>query len=180
MAALAFAVLMLAMIGGSEGAWCICKPELGDTALQKTLDYACGAGADCTPILQNGACYSPNTVKDHCSYAVNSYYQRKGQTQQACDFSSTATLTTTDPSKNGCTYPATPSAAGTSNSTPATSTPGTTPGTFTPTTGGLSGLGPTSSISTDNINGGFLPKAGMDSLLLLLLIAICSGMGLLG
>ncbi|THU75001.1 hypothetical protein C4D60_Mb04t39320 [Musa balbisiana] len=142
MAALAFAVLMLAMIGGSEAAWCICKPDLGDTALQKTLDYACGAGADCTPILQNGACYSPNTVKDHCSYAVNSYYQRKGQTQQACDFSSTATLTTTDPR--------------------------------------LSGLGPTSSISTDNINGGFLPKAGMGSLLLLLLIAICSGMGLLG
>ncbi|KAJ8514020.1 hypothetical protein OPV22_004454 [Ensete ventricosum] len=177
MAALAFAVLMLATIGGSEAGWCLCKPELGDTALQKTLDYACGAGADCTPILQTGACYIPNTVKDHCSYAVNSYYQRKGQAQQACDFSGTATLNTSDPSKNGCTYPATPSAAGTSNSTPATST---TPGTYTPTTGGLSGLGPTTSISTDNGNGGFLPKAGMGSLLLLLLIAICSGIALLG
>ncbi|URD98397.1 X8 domain [Musa troglodytarum] len=175
MAALASAVLMLAMIGGSEAAWCICKPELADTALQKTLDYACGAGADCTPILQNGACYSPNTVKDHCSYAVNSYYQRKAQAQQACDFSGTATLTTTDPSKNGCTYPSSPSAAGTSNSPPATSTPGT----FTPTTGGLSGFGPTSSISTGNTNGGFLPKkAGMGSLLLP--IAVCSGLGLLG
>ncbi|RWW20123.1 hypothetical protein GW17_00015783 [Ensete ventricosum] len=114
----------------AEAGWCLCKPELGDTALQKTLDYACGAGADCTPILQTGACYIPNTVKDHCS-----------------------------------------------NSTPATST---TPGTYTPTTGGLSGLGPTTSISTDNGNGGFLPKAGMGSLLLLLLIAICSGIALLG
>ncbi|RZR72036.1 hypothetical protein BHM03_00009790 [Ensete ventricosum] len=51
----------------AEAGWCLCKPELGDTALQKTLDYACGAGADCTPILQTGACYIPNTVKDHCS-----------------------------------------------------------------------------------------------------------------
>ncbi|KAK8923710.1 Glucan endo-1,3-beta-glucosidase-like protein 3 [Platanthera zijinensis] len=66
-------------------------------ALQKTIDYACGAGADCGPILQNGACYNPNTVLTHCSYAANSYYQRKGQAQGACDFSGTATLTTTDP-----------------------------------------------------------------------------------
>ncbi|RRT71493.1 hypothetical protein B296_00010481 [Ensete ventricosum] len=67
------------------------------TVLQKTLDYACGAGADCTPILQNGACYNPNTVLAHCSYAANSYYQRKGQTQDACDFAATATLSSTDP-----------------------------------------------------------------------------------
>ncbi|XP_042402147.1 PLASMODESMATA CALLOSE-BINDING PROTEIN 3-like isoform X2 [Zingiber officinale] len=107
MAAHAVAALFLAMIGGSEATWCVCKPEMGDTALQKTLDYACGAGADCNPILQNGACYSPNTVRSHCSYATNSYYQRKGQAQGACDFSGTATLTTTDPSYSSCTYPAT-------------------------------------------------------------------------
>ncbi|KAI9111662.1 hypothetical protein K1719_017352 [Acacia pycnantha] len=51
--------------------------DVGDQALQKALDYACQAGADCTPILQNGACYNPNSVKDHCSYAVNSYFQKK-------------------------------------------------------------------------------------------------------
>lgn len=84
----------------ADAAWCVCKPEMADAALQKTLDYACGAGADCTPILQNGACYNPNTVRAHCSYAANSYYQRKGQAQGACDFSGTATLTTTDPSKS--------------------------------------------------------------------------------
>ncbi|BAT99125.1 hypothetical protein VIGAN_10051000 [Vigna angularis var. angularis] len=49
------------------------------------IDYASGAGADCSPILQNGACYQPNTVKDHCNYAVNSYFQRKGQAQGSCD-----------------------------------------------------------------------------------------------
>ncbi|RWW86715.1 hypothetical protein BHE74_00004490 [Ensete ventricosum] len=87
---------------------------MSDAALQKTLDYACGAGADCSPILQNGACYNPNTVKAHCSYAANSYYQRKGQAQGACDFSATAAVTTTDPSKSmnalnppspGCHFP---------------------------------------------------------------------------
>ncbi|THU64810.1 hypothetical protein C4D60_Mb01t30370 [Musa balbisiana] len=65
------------------------------------------AGADCTPIVQNGACYNPNTVLAHCSYAANSYYQRKGQAQGACDFAGTAALTSTDPGGNGCTYPAT-------------------------------------------------------------------------
>ncbi|KAK8943692.1 Glucan endo-1,3-beta-glucosidase-like protein 3 [Platanthera guangdongensis] len=80
-----------------HAAWCVCRQDASIPALQKTIDYACGAGADCGPILQNGACYNPNTVLTHCSYAANSYYQRKGQAQGACDFSGTATLTTTDP-----------------------------------------------------------------------------------
>lgn len=79
--------------------WCTCKTGLSDQALQKTLDYACGAGADCTPILQNGACFQPNTVRDHCTYAANSYFQRKGQAAGTCDFSGTCSVTTTDPSK---------------------------------------------------------------------------------
>ncbi|XP_074568142.1 PLASMODESMATA CALLOSE-BINDING PROTEIN 2-like [Curcuma longa] len=165
MAALALAALFLAMIGGSEATWCVCKPEMVDTALQKTLDYACGAGADCNPILQNGACYSPNTVRSHCSYATNSYYQRKGQAQGACDFTGTATLTTTDPSYSGCTYPATQSAAG-SSSTPSTSAPGTsTPTSFTPSTGGLGGLGPSTGISSDTNHGGLVLEPGIGALL---------------
>ncbi|XP_009398265.3 PLASMODESMATA CALLOSE-BINDING PROTEIN 3 [Musa acuminata AAA Group] len=177
MAALALVVLIFTMFGGSDAAWCVCKPDMSDTALQKTLDYACGAGADCTPILQNGACYNPNTVKAHCSYAANSYYQRKGQAQGTCDFSGTAALATTDPSYSGCTFPATASAAGT-GSTPATTTPGTTPGTFSPTSGVVGGLGPSSSMSNEDMShGGFLMKAGMGSLLL---TVISSVMALLG
>ncbi|OQU90963.1 PLASMODESMATA CALLOSE-BINDING PROTEIN 1 isoform X2 [Sorghum bicolor] len=98
-----------ALAGRSDAAWCVCRTDLADTALQKTLDYACGGGADCKPILQNGACFAPDTVKAHCSYAVNSFYQRNNQNPQACVFSGTATLSNNDPSGNGCTYPATPS-----------------------------------------------------------------------
>lgn len=72
---------------------------MSDAALQKTLDYACGAGADCNPIHQNGACYNPNTIRNHCNYAVNSYFQKKGQAQGSCDFSGTASGTSSDPSE---------------------------------------------------------------------------------
>ncbi|WVZ11895.1 hypothetical protein V8G54_016425 [Vigna mungo] len=79
--------------------YCVCKDGVGDQALQKAIDYACGAGADCSPILQNGVCYQPNTVKDHCNYAVNSYFQRKGQAQGSCDFAGAATPSQNPPSK---------------------------------------------------------------------------------
>lgn len=79
--------------------YCLCKDGVGDQALQKAIDYACGAGADCSPILQNGACYQPNTVKDHCNYAVNSYYQRKGNAQGTCDFAGAATTSANPPGK---------------------------------------------------------------------------------
>lgn len=68
--------------------------------LQKTLDYACGAGADCGPIHQNGPCFNPNTVKSHCSYAVNSFFQKKGQSQGTCDFAGTAIVSASDPSES--------------------------------------------------------------------------------
>ncbi|WOL16975.1 hypothetical protein Cni_G25763 [Canna indica] len=150
MAALVLLILAVSMFGVSDAAWCVCKPDASTTALQKTLDYACGAGADCNPILQVGACYNPNTVLAHCSYAANSYYQRNSQAQTACDFSGTAMLTSTDPSSSGCVYPATPSAAGTSTAPPSTGTTPSlgTPTSFSPTTnntmnGVLGGLGPT-------------------------------------
>ncbi|KAK9278616.1 hypothetical protein L1049_028189 [Liquidambar formosana] len=138
MAVLAFLVLLLlAMTGHSSATWCICK-DVGDSALQKTLDYACGAGADCNPIHPNGVCFQPNTVKAHCSYAVNSYFQKKGQATGTCEFAGSAGITTTDPSLSGCVYPSSLSSAGTSTTpvtttnTPPTST--TTPSTTTPST----------------------------------------------
>ncbi|KAE8681421.1 PLASMODESMATA CALLOSE-BINDING PROTEIN 2 [Hibiscus syriacus] len=112
--------------GSTGGTWCICKDGVSDTVLQKTLDYACGEGADCNPIHMKGPCFNPDTVRAHCNYSVNSFFQRKGQAQGTCDFASTATLTTSDPSYAGCPFAATASAAST------TTTPKTTPSTTTP------------------------------------------------
>jgi hypothetical protein len=77
----------------------VCRSDQPQAALQKTIDYACGAGADCNFIHEQGPCYNPNTVVAHCSWAANSYFQRKRGTGATCDFTGTATLTTTDPSK---------------------------------------------------------------------------------
>ncbi|CAN6477332.1 unnamed protein product [Victoria cruziana] len=136
------ALLVLAMATCSVmvegGTWCVAKSNVDQKALQKSLDYACGAGADCRPILQSGACYNPDTVLAHASYAMNSYFQKSGQGQGACDFSGTATLTSTDPSYGSCVYPS--SASG--------STPTTTSSTNPTTT--IPGLGPSSNINDFN------------------------------
>ncbi|CAN6470234.1 unnamed protein product [Victoria cruziana] len=148
-----FVLLVLALCSACvavEGAtWCVAKSNVGDQALQKALDYACGAGADCLPIQQNGACYSPNTVSGHASYAMNSYFQKKGQVQGSCDFSGSATTTTTDPSYGSCAYPSTASSGTTPTSS---STPSTTPST-TPTTT----LSPPSSATPSTTIGGVTP-----------------------
>ncbi|XVE85748.1 hypothetical protein DITRI_Ditri17bG0115800 [Diplodiscus trichospermus] len=154
MAPLLCLMLFLAMTGYSSASYCLCKDGVGDQALQKALDYACGAGADCTPIQQNGACYNPNTLKDHCSYAVNSYFQKKAQAGGSCDFSGTATINPNPPSSEFInqlflgtgTTPTTPT-TGTPSTTPTTGAPPTTPTTgtppTTPTTGTTTGTPPT-------------------------------------
>jgi hypothetical protein len=76
----------------------VCRQDAAQAALQKTIDYACGSGADCNSIHENGACYNPNTVPAHCSWAANSYYQNNKAKGATCDFTGTATLTTSDPS----------------------------------------------------------------------------------
>ncbi|XP_065878671.1 PLASMODESMATA CALLOSE-BINDING PROTEIN 3-like [Euphorbia lathyris] len=117
-------MLMLSITGHASCTWCVCK-EMPEATLQKTLDYACGAGADCGPIHTNGPCFQPNSVRSHCSYAVNSFFQKKGQSQGSCDFAGTAAVSTSDPSHTGCSYPVTASGGGTSTSgTPGISTGG--------------------------------------------------------
>ncbi|KAL5727104.1 hypothetical protein ACHQM5_000336 [Ranunculus cassubicifolius] len=106
MPVLALLVLLLAMTGYSEaGNFCVCRPDRSDAVQQNAIDYACGHGGSCAPISEGGACFRPNTVHSHCSYAVNSYYQSKRQGQGTCDFSGVAAIVSYDPSANGCTYP---------------------------------------------------------------------------
>ncbi|KAH7856404.1 hypothetical protein Vadar_000932 [Vaccinium darrowii] len=139
-------VLFLAMTGHSDASYCVCKDGLSDQVYQTNIDYACGNGADCSPILQTGNCYSPNTKKDHCNYAVNSYYMRKNQITGSCDFSGSCTVTPTLSTTNtGCVYPASPSTAGTSNSTTPSTGTTTTPSTGTTTTPSTGTTGGTTS-----------------------------------
>uniref|UniRef100_A0A2P2KM05 Glucan endo-1 3-beta-glucosidase-like protein At1g69295 n=1 Tax=Rhizophora mucronata TaxID=61149 RepID=A0A2P2KM05_RHIMU len=192
MDALFYFVLFLALSGRSSATYCLCKDGAGDQALQKSIDYACGAGADCTPILQNGACYNPNTVKAHCDWAVNSYFQRKGQGAGTCDFSGTATQSANPPTTvaAGCTYPSSASTSSPGPTTGGTTTP--TTGSTTPTTGGTTttpttttpssvfgtGLGPS---GTGLENNGVAPFSIKDiNFFLAYKVALCfSGLSLL-
>ncbi|CAH1441380.1 unnamed protein product [Lactuca virosa] len=124
------AVVLVVLYGRITAAmWCVVRSEASREALQVALDYACGAGADCAPIQQNGLCFLPNTIQAHASYAFNSYYMRRSMAAGSCDFAGTATIAKTDPSYGSCVYPASPSTAGGSIPTPGggASTTSTTP-----------------------------------------------------
>ncbi|KAF1872902.1 hypothetical protein Lal_00016007 [Lupinus albus] len=133
MARLVFFVLFLALyIGHSSASYCLCKDGVDENELQKVLEYACGYGADCGPIRPNGPCFEPNTVKDHCDYAVNSYYQNMQSAGGTCDFAGAATTSPTPPSKisSGCVYSTSPGDSGTGTTPPSSTIPDTSP--FTP------------------------------------------------
>ncbi|CAM8926631.1 unnamed protein product [Rhodiola kirilowii] len=89
----------------STSAWCVPKAGVSDAQLQANLDYVCSHGFDCGPIQPGGACFEPNTMMAHATYAMNLLYQTAGRNPWNCDFSQTATLTSNNPSYNGCTYP---------------------------------------------------------------------------
>ncbi|CAA3024766.1 glucan endo-1,3-beta-glucosidase 7 [Olea europaea subsp. europaea] len=83
-----------------NGTWCVPKAGTSDAQLQANLDYVCGRGIDCSAIQPGGACFEPNTVVSHATYAMNLLYQTEGRNPWNCDFSHTATLTSINPSKS--------------------------------------------------------------------------------
>ncbi|KAJ6744394.1 BETA-13 GLUCANASE [Salix purpurea] len=90
-------------LGGTS--WCVAHSGVSQIDLQNALDWACGLGmADCKPIQQGGACFDPDTLVSHASYAFNNYYQQNGNSDIACNFGGTATLSNIDPSHGKCNF----------------------------------------------------------------------------
>ncbi|GKE06895.1 plasmodesmata callose-binding protein 3-like protein, partial [Tanacetum coccineum] len=92
----------------SAATWCVARNDAPPDALQNALNYACGAGADCTPIQESGDCFLPDTLQAHASYAFNSFYTHAFLAPGACDFAGTAVVAKTDPSYGTCVYPGSP------------------------------------------------------------------------
>lgn len=86
--------------------YCIAMDGVDKRTMQAALDWACGPGrANCSEIQPGEACYQPNDVKNHASYAFDSYYQKEGASAGSCDFKGVAMITTTDPSHGSCIFP---------------------------------------------------------------------------
>ncbi|KAL9236607.1 hypothetical protein vseg_011253 [Gypsophila vaccaria] len=86
--------------------YCIAMDGIDTKTLQTALDWACGPGrANCSEIQPGEPCYQPNNVKNHASYAFDSYYQMEGRAPDSCDFKGVAMLTTSDPSHGSCIFP---------------------------------------------------------------------------
>ncbi|KAL4196786.1 hypothetical protein AMTRI_Chr04g184910 [Amborella trichopoda] len=86
--------------------YCVAISGADKKLLQAALDWACGPGkVDCTPLLQGQPCYDPDNVESHASYAFDTYYHKMGMAVGTCDFKGVATVTTTDPSHDSCSFP---------------------------------------------------------------------------
>ncbi|QHN90870.1 Glucan endo-1,3-beta-glucosidase [Arachis hypogaea] len=95
MAKLMVLILFLSMIAPKRA-----DPQRSDDELQAALNWACGSGdADCSKIQVNQPCYYQNTLKDHASYAFNSYFQKFKHRGGSCFFRGSAITTEADPSK---------------------------------------------------------------------------------
>ncbi|CAN0871561.1 Glucan endo-1,3-beta-glucosidase 3 [Linum grandiflorum] len=86
--------------------FCVAKERADRKQLQEALDWACGPGkVDCSPMLKGEACYEPDNVIAHATFAFNAYYQRMAKSPGSCDFKGVAAITTTDPSHGPCIVP---------------------------------------------------------------------------
>ncbi|CAN1228472.1 Glucan endo-1,3-beta-glucosidase 2 [Linum perenne] len=86
--------------------YCTVRDGADPKMLQAALDWACGPGkVDCSALLQGEACYEPDNVIAHATYAFDAYYTQMGKSPDSCDFKGVATITTSNPSHGTCIYP---------------------------------------------------------------------------
>nr|GMC70652.1 probable glucan endo-1,3-beta-glucosidase A6 [Ipomoea batatas]GME16504.1 probable glucan endo-1,3-beta-glucosidase A6 [Ipomoea batatas] len=86
--------------------WCVVAPAANLTEVGDALSYACGQGnRTCNPIQPGGACYEPNSLIRHASYAFSSYWAQFRSIGGTCYFNGLAVQTTDDPSYGACKYP---------------------------------------------------------------------------
>ncbi|GMY24847.1 glucan endo-1,3-beta-glucosidase 2 [Fagus crenata] len=86
--------------------YCTAKNGADPKMLQAALDWACGPGkVDCAALLQGQACYEPDNVFSHATYAFDTYYLQMGKAPGSCDFNGVAAISTTDPSHGSCIFP---------------------------------------------------------------------------
>ncbi|XP_071690005.1 glucan endo-1,3-beta-glucosidase 12-like [Rutidosis leptorrhynchoides] len=93
------------MMQRGPSVWCVAKPHADEKLVQGVLDFCCGpGGVDCREVYENGACFGPNKVHAHASYAMNAYYQMHGRNYWNCDFKGSGLVTFSDPSYGTCKY----------------------------------------------------------------------------
>ncbi|KAI5674762.1 hypothetical protein M9H77_15126 [Catharanthus roseus] len=86
--------------------WCVASNDAEEEKLQAGIDFACGEGqADCRPIQPGAACYDPNNLEAHASYAFNSYYQKNLRKSGSCYFGGAAYVVTQPPKYGNCVFP---------------------------------------------------------------------------
>ncbi|OIT38239.1 PREDICTED: major pollen allergen Ole e 10-like [Nicotiana attenuata] len=79
--------------------WCVAIVSAPPDKLQGFIDSTCSQ-LDCSPIRPGGACFEPNTLRNHASYALDLFYKAKG----ICN-SEIGTPAVSDPSFGNCHYP---------------------------------------------------------------------------
>ncbi|KAG6533177.1 glucan endo-1,3-beta-glucosidase 1-like [Zingiber officinale] len=90
----------------TDRTYCMAAEGADQRSLQAALDWACGPGrANCSDLQPGESCYLPNDVRDHASYAFDSYYQSQSKAAGSCYFQGIAMITTTDPSHGNCIFP---------------------------------------------------------------------------
>ncbi|KAF3432845.1 hypothetical protein FNV43_RR23947 [Rhamnella rubrinervis] len=79
--------------------WCVAKPSSDQATLLANINYACSQ-VDCRVMQKGCPCYSPATLINRASVAMNLYYQSRGRNHWNCDFRSSALIVMSDPSKS--------------------------------------------------------------------------------